>query len=435
MRIQQYLHKLSWAGADKLLFIGYGFVNLAQIKAVSTEEFAHYALLNALYLFIVSFSDISILQIIVRFGNDVSMRGWANSRAVLWHSIVVGAMCLGVMALKHPIALWLREPQFPQIALYIPCLCIAATPRMIALKFLYRDTQPKILFIVNAAWFGVMTALTVWMLANHTLRTFREMFLIAVIGLVVSSCVALILTRKQFVFTIQKHITQKEALRFIGYQGIISFTSNIVKQLDVYIVQYYFGGITVGTYQSAKTLFRFVEAIFDGINGLLYPGVLRLSYEQRDQELRTLLIKVLSFSFLIMATGLGISLLGGASLGIKIFLSPQYQSASGYFTVLMMGAVCMAFSLMTSVMAALDELRTLLLYILIAGTIGIVSLIIIGSAHLQELVPIGFVMYHASLGGLSFQFIRTKKHLPLLSIFRAVPDIWNFLRHRFPRTE
>lgn len=431
MKIQHYLHKLSWAGADKLLFVGYGFVNLLQIKAVSTEEFAHYALLNALYLFIVSFSDISILQLIVRFGNDAKVRAWANSQAVLWHFLVIAVMSVGIIAFRNPLATVLKEPQFPTIAFYVPLLCIAAAPRMIALKFIYRDTQPKLLFFVNAAWFGTMTLLTVWMLSNEILHGFEEMFLIAIVGLVASSGVAVALTYKQWTFRGEERVSPRETLRFITYQGIISFTSNLIKQLDVYLVQFYFGGVTVGTYQSAKTLFRFVEAIFDGINGLLYPGILRLSYEKRHDELRTLLTKVLSFTFMIMLVGFIISVFGGAQLGIELLLSTKYLAASNYFTVLMIGAVCMAFSLMTSAMAALDELRTLLKYILIAGIVGVIALVIVGLLNVRELVPIGFVAYHATLGALSFQFIRIKKKLPLRSITRAIPDTYNFVRSRF----
>jgi O-antigen/teichoic acid export membrane protein len=430
MKIQQYLAKLSWTGADKLLYIGYGFINLAQIKVLPTQEFAYYALLNALYLFIVSFSDISILQLIIRFGHDSTLRGWANRTAIFWHCTVVFGMSACFVIFRNPLAVLLHEPEFSRIILYMPLLCFAATPRMIALKFLYRDTQPKLLFIVNAVWFGTMTCLTFWLLMTHLLQSFWEMFWIACIGLTASSIIAVWFTRKQFILAINQRIAKKDVVRFIGYQGMTSFTSNSIKQLDIYLVQFFFGSVIVGIYQSAKTLFRFVEAIFDGINGLLYPGVVRLCHEKRQEELRVLLSKVVSFTLFIMLGGFTLSFFGGARYCIGLVLSFQYQSASGYFTILMIGAICMAFSLMTSVMAALDELRKLFVYMIFAGLAGFVTLLCIGLLHRTELVPLGFVVYHAVLGALSFNFIRQKMRIPIRSLIRALPDTYNFIRSR-----
>jgi hypothetical protein len=79
-------------------------------------------------------------------------------------------------------------------------------------------------------------------------------------------------------------------------------------------------------------------------------------------------------------------------------------------------------------MAALDELRKLFMYMIFAGFSGFITLSCIGYIHRSELVPMGFVVYHAVLGVLSFNFIRQKMRISLRSITRALPDTYNFIR-------
>jgi O-antigen/teichoic acid export membrane protein len=430
MRIQDHLSKLSWTLADKALYVGYGFVQMLQIHALAPEEFACYALVNGLYLFAVSLSDASVLQSVIMFGHDSAQRGAVNRFALGWHTVWILVWGVGCVLLQVPLAGVLHEPRLGGVMWYVPLLCMAALPRMLVLKMLYRDVQARTIFAVNAAWFLPMTLLTAWMLATRHLRSFREMLLIALAGLLCSSLVALWVGRKSLVFAVQKHVEPLALREFITYQSAISVASNAVKQLDIYLVQYFFGMVSVGVYQSAKTLFRFVDEAFSALIGLLYPGAVRLINERREDDLRALLSKALSFTLVAMLLLLVLTASGGASWLFTLLLPAKYYAASTYFTGLCCAAPCIAFSMLAVVIIAYGESNVLLRYMLLSGGAGLAALVAVGLAGEAMAAPIGFVVYHAVLGIFVFRFIQRTVGFPLPFIFRCFPDTWNFLASR-----
>jgi O-antigen/teichoic acid export membrane protein len=465
MRIQDHLSKLSWTFADKALYVGYGFVQLLQIKALSPEELACYALVTGLYTFAVTLSDASLLQSVIMFGHDTTQRRAVARFALGSHSAWIAVFGLVLVLLQVPLARVLHEPRLGSVMWYVPILSVAALPRMLVLKLLYRDVQARAIFAVNAAWFGSMTLVTAWMLLRGLLHSFADMLLIAIVGLLCSSLGAVWVARKQLATELlrtreqenkeqgtreqgatqqgtgEQGVKQQRAgqrrlamvvlpatLReFVAYQGAISLAGNAVKQLDIYLVQYFFGMVTVGVYQSAKTLFRFVDEAFSALIGLLYPGAVRLINQQRVADLRAFLSKALSFTFVGMLGLVAVTVLGGAQLVFTLLLPAKYQAASVYFIGLSLAAPCIAFSMLAVVIIAFGESRVLLRYMLIAGSLGLAAVVAVGMAGVAFAVPVGFVVYHLVLGGFTLHYIRRKMTFPYKLIFRSLPDTKNFL--------
>jgi O-antigen/teichoic acid export membrane protein len=426
VRIQDHLAKISWTAADKGLFLVYGFVNIMQNNALPPQELGLYTLCNALQTFIFAVSDGFVLQSIIIFGTDKELRGSINRFAITWHVIItLGASAL-VFLLQLPFAWLLGEPRLSAVAAYLPIFCLLGIPRTLCLKYLTRDVQARAIFTVNIVWISTMCALTAWMLATKRLVSFEAMFLIAASGMAASSLTALWITRKQLSFKGTKNMTQREFFRAGAYQGTASMLGNTVRQLDVTVVQFFFGTATVGVYQSAKTLFRFFDEGFGAITSLVYPATVRLVHEERQTELVALLSKMVSFSLFATLAVVLLTELNIAEYVISRLLSPKYAAAIGYFRLLSFAAPAMPFVALLPVMLAFGEMRRLLLFIIAAVVAGLTALACVGYLQLSAFAPLGFVFYTVTLGLLVFSFVRSRLHFPLRLLWRAVPDTLDY---------
>ncbi len=427
VRIQDHLAKISWTAADKGLYLVYGFVNILQNNALPLQELGLYTLCNALQTFIFAVSDGFILQSLIIFGADKEVRGSINRFAIVWHCVLVLGASLLVFLLQMPFAWLLSEPRLTTVAEYLPLFCLLGLPRTLCLKYLIRDVQARSIFIVNSIWIGTMTALTAWMLASERLVSFEAMLAIAASGMAASSLAALWITRSQLTFKSQRHLSLRELFRAGAYQGTASLLGNLVRQLDVTVVQYFFGAATVGMYQSAKTLFRFFDEGFSAITSLVYPATMRLLHENRQTELTAMLSKMVSFSLAATLVVLLLTELNVAEYVISRLLSPKYAAAVGYFRLLAFAAPAMPFVALLPVMLGLGEMRRLLVFIITAVLAGLGGLVLVGLLRIPAFAPLGFVIYTATLGALVFGFVRSRLNFPLRLLWRAVPDTLDFL--------
>jgi O-antigen/teichoic acid export membrane protein len=427
MRLQDHIAKLSWTAADKVLFIGYGFINIVQNNALTTQELGLYALFMSLQTFLFTVSDGFVLQSIIMFGADKQKRGAINRFAVTWHTaITLGTACL-LLLLQEPLARLLGDARIVVVVRYLPILCLVTIPRKLCEKYLQRDVQAREMFIINAAWFGTMSLLTAWMLATRQLASFEAMVVIAVSGMAVSSLMAVILTRTQLSLRGARSLSWRQFFVFGAYQGSAGLLGNAVKQLDVTVLQYFFGTATVGVYQSAKTLFRFFDEGFNAIAGLVYPATVRLVHEGKQEQLVALLSKMLSFSMVAMLAAVLFVQFGVAEYVISRILAPQYAAAIDYIKLMVCAAPAMPFVVLTAVVIAFGEGRILLRNVIVAVACSLLALWTIGMLGLPQFAPIGIMSYYVVMGVLCLAFVRSRMEFPLRLLWRAVPDTLDFL--------
>jgi O-antigen/teichoic acid export membrane protein len=253
------------------------------------------------------------------------------------------------------------------------------------------------------------------------------MVIIAVSGMTTSSVVALVLTRTHLSLHGAPSHSWRQFFLFGAYQGLAGLLGNMVKQLDVTVLQYFFGTATVGVYQSAKTLFRFFDEGFNAIAGLVYPATVRLVHEGKTAELLALLSKMLSFSVAAMVGAVLLVQLGAAEFAIARILASKYAAAIDYITLLVCAAPAMPFAVLISVVIAFGEGRILLTNVIIAVGCSFAALVSIGILGLPHLAPIGIMTYYVVVGLLCFEFTRSRLHFPLRLLLRAVPDTLHFL--------
>lgn len=428
MQFREHLSKLSWTALDKLLFILYGFVTLIQIKVLNNPE--AYGLASQLitlqtWIFIVT--DGSALQSIIQFGVQERDRGKANFYSLLLHVLIALGLPLLVMTLNAPLTSFFKEERFSLVSSTLPLFCLLTLPRSFCLKLMQRDLRMRDVFFTNLAWFGTMGVMTVWMIQQGSLQRYEDMAAISLWGVGISSVVALVLARRQLIFSLRGSISFTQVLRFGLPQALIVSLNNLIRQLDIFLVQLYFGLAAAGIYTSAKMIYRVFETAADAGIGLMYPTAVRLFAQDRTESVITIFSKAISF-LLVGSIAAVICLEAGMSRIIIGFLGERYAQAVPQFNVMVLGALFLPFFILQSVELAQHYTGKLLRHVVISVVVGLVVFYLLGKWQYLTLYPLGVVAYSASFALLLALSVRNELHFPLSHLFRAIPDALSFVR-------
>ena len=426
MKISQNLGKISWSLADKMLYVGYGLVQLLQIQAVTPSVYGLVSLLIALNTWIMLLTDGSALHGIIQFGQDPKERRRVNALALMIHVTIITVSVLLVLVFHAPLAYILNEPQFAKVAWLLPVYCFLTIPRMFCLKLIFRDMRMKELFIIDVVWFGVRTSMTVWMLLQGTLNSFEDIVLIDFSGMAASSLTAVLLTRRDLVFGLQGSITLREYLAFGVPLAIGSGLYNTPRQLDVFLVGAYFGVTAVGLYNPAKTLYRIFEQAFEAVFTLLQPAAVRLTSQGRMDELRIMTTKAISFTLIPVVVVIIVLQAGGSQLIVPL-LGEKYAAAVNHFNMLALSALAMPFTMMSAVLVALGESRAIVKYTALGLVATVVTLFVLGEYGLEHLVGLGLVANTAIVGWLYVIHVQRELRFPWSQLVRAVADVRNHI--------
>ncbi len=421
MKLSSHLGKISWSLADKGLYVLYGFVQLLQIKALPAEVYGVFALLVGLNTWIMIVSDGSALQGVIQFGTQAPERGRVNAMAVTIHATISLGAAFVVFLLRDPLA-EVVDPRFVEVATLLPLYALLTLPRMFCLKLIYREMRMKELFATDLIWFGVRTAMTVWMLSEGRLNTLSDIVLIDFVGMAASSLAAIVLSWRYMEFSWRGTITLKEYLRFGVPLAVATALNSTPRQLDVMVIAAFFGVGVVGVYNPAKNLFRFFEQAFDAVVTLLYPAAVRMYSQHRMEDLQVLITKAISVT-LIPAIIAVVILELGASNVIVWLLGEQYAGAVVHFNVLILGALGMPFWLMGSVIAAMGHSTIVVRYSAVGLILSLGTLFIVGATGLEWAIGLGMVVNWFVVGALCTAYVRRSVHFPLNAMFRAVDDV------------
>ena len=431
MRVQDHIAKLSWTAADKMVYVLYGIVSLVQISYLTPQEYGLYTLLSTLHSYIFLVGEGFALQALIKFGTG-DTRADVNRYAIISFTIIVLTLSIVVFALQKVLVTVFNEPRYTTIASFLPIYSLFTIPRLYCMKILLRDIRLKEWFIINLLWMGTMSILTFSFIATGRFNSFEDMLVISFSGVTVSSFGALWLARHNLYFQRQRHLTFKEFLRFGIYQSLFNTTNSSIKQLDALLVGAFFSTHIVGIYGSAKNLFRLFDQAFEGIIAILFPGAVRLVTQNRNEELLKFISKATSFSFFAMCLLIASIYLGFAELLITSFLPASYiaktASAVEYFKIISLAALAMPFSVLYTLITAYGRIQLLVFFAITASSTGIIVLTTIGIYQLQQLIPLGFVVYYFVLGALCYNFVRKQIGLSPRMLLRAVPDSVQFVK-------
>ncbi len=434
MRVQDYVGKISWTAADKILFVIYGFVALIQMRALSPEEYGLYQLLVSMQTWIFILSDGAALQSVIQFGADREKRPGVNAVALLLSAAIVLGLSLITALLHQPLADLFHAPRFNAVALWLPFYCLLTIPRAYCIKILLRDTQMKQVFWVNFFWFASMSIMTFWMLAQHTLRSFDDLIIVTFAGMALSSLVAIILSRKLLRFSLKNAPSVRGFLQFGSIQLSIGAITNAIRQLDVLVLQVLFHDLfIVGIYTAAKTLYRVFETGMDALFSLLYPSAIRLLPQGRRDEFNVLMSKAVSYLFL---TYLAIVLVleAGMSGVIIQILGGKYVNAVGQFNTLAIAALFVPFYPLSAALLALNKNAVLLRYVIVASLCGLAVFGLSSFLNMSSIFPLGVVAYSSSLAVMLIVSVYRELGISPLAYLRAGPDALQFVKQRLSKS-
>ncbi|CAN5564658.1 lipopolysaccharide biosynthesis protein [soil metagenome] len=424
MKLSQHLGKISWSLGDKALYVGYGLVQLLQIKALNPDVYGVFSLLVALNTWIMLVSDGSALQGVIQFGVQPEERRRVNSLGMVIHVTIVGMAALLIYLLQQPLSSAFHEPRFVVVAQMLPLYVALSTPRMFCLKILYRDMRMRDLFVTDVVWFGVRTSMTVWALQTDSLHTLGDIIRIDFVGMAASSIASILITRKDMIFGWEGTVRVWEYVRFGIPLALATALNSTPRQLDVFVIQAYFGAAAVGVYNPAKNLYRFFEQAFDAVFTLLYPASVRLYAQHREEDLQKLVTKAMSFTIIPVVVALVVLEFGGSSLIVPL-LGQKYAAAVGHFNVLILAALFMPFGLMASVITAMGHSTVVVRYSAVGLILSIATLVLVGVMGWEQWIALGLVVNTAVVGVLCVAYVRRHIHFPWSMMLRAFSDVRN----------
>jgi O-antigen/teichoic acid export membrane protein len=432
MKLSEHLGKITWSLADKLLYVGYGFVQFMQINALhsgnmgdhdlATTTYGMFTLIVTLNTWVTMIADGSALAGIIQFGVHKEDRKRVNMLAVMIYGAIVAFAGLLFYGLAGVIEHSLHIDGFPVVAAWLPIYLILTMPRMICLKILLRDMGMRQIFIADAVWFGVRTLMTVMAMNANSLVRLEDILMIDLVGMGACSLVMLILTWRQLEFSWSGSMSLGRYLKYGVPLSLAGALSTAPRMLDVYVIAMFFGVGVVGIYNPAKNLYRIFEQAYDAVVTLLYPAAVRMFSQNRMSDLQILITKAISFTLLPTLVAVVVLELGLGEFLIDMLL-PQYHEVVGHFNVLTIAALAMPFGLMAGVIQAMGRSTPLLVYSAMSVVASMAVLFIVGYSGNPDWIGLGLVTFTVVSGALYMNHVRKEIHIPLKALTRALDDV------------
>jgi len=428
LKLSENIDKVFWSLMDKGLYVLYGLVSLLQIRRLEPSVLGIYALLIGIHTWLFIIVDSLFYQGIIQFGFHQDTERRTNTFALISSLLFIILATFAFSLLSDFWVKFFREPGLSLVASYLPYLGILTIPRVFSLKFAFKHSNMFQVFIVNSAFFLPMSILTVYLFFRLSSFTFQTMMTIYFTGTIISSLTGVILLNKYIRIGFQGNLRFKEYIRF-GL-SVLGFTisQSIPRQLDVFILQYFFQSKIVGIYYSAKTLFRLFEEGLNAGYGLVYPTAVRLIAKNRREEIQSLIAKSTSFTFILIFFAFLILEFGGSDVIIRFLLPVRYSLSISYFNLMIVGALFMPFQLGISVLIAENKLHIVSIYILISALASLSMMFCVGFFRHQQLIPLGIVTYYVLLGSLSYFYIRKQYQYKINHLLRGFKDMYNFFK-------
>lgn len=434
MKIQEHIDKISWTFADKGIYVLFGFFTLLfHINYLSPKDFGLFTHLNNLNIWILVISDGFALMNIIQFGAKEINRAKVNTIALIIHVALTLSASLILFALNEPLADIFSEPRMKEVLSYLPILVLFNIPRTYCMKFIYRDRVFKKLFFIDLVLFGTMMLATVIIIFFKGHLSFIDMVYIYFCGTFFGSVAAIILTYKNLVFSLKGDIKAITLIKFGIPLTLYNTLHSIPRNLDYFVVQYFFSTATVGIYSSAKQLFRFFEEAMIAANSMVYPVAVDQLNRNDKKGLNDLMTKSISFMFFIFLALILFFELGFAKIVIDMLLPVKYAYALGHFNILILSSIFLPFLMLGSVITASGKPKIVLLFVAISVVVWITSFLIIGYIGNPEYISIAMLLYLLTLGLLILIYSSSKFNIKPIELFRAFKDTKNFIYSYFEK--
>jgi O-antigen/teichoic acid export membrane protein len=428
MRIKDHLDKITWSFADKAVMIAFGLFLFVQLRFIEVEQYAFYLLLIVLNNWIFAIADGFALQGVIQFGGISEQKARVNFMAL---STLVG-ISLGTALLffsfRFLIADFFSQPAYAQALAFLPLTVIATIPKNFIIKTLYRDFKYRQIFWVNFSYFSSQVIFSLYYIFETGGLDAEKMINIFIAGGIVSALVAIIFVSKTLRFSRKGDISFKEFLGF-GFNISVQYIfQSSAKNLDFYVVEYFFGLGVGGIYGAAKQMFRSFEEASYAAHGLVYPAAVKLISNDDKEGLRSLLSKSISAMMIMFVTIAIVLNLGLTEFVLNLFGIEKFYSSIEHFNLLVIGGLFLPLLLIGPVLNAMKKYTSVLIIIIISFLTSLTILAIISYFGLVYYIAGGMVSYYLILGILSFAIVRKEIGFEIKDLFRGFSDGYNFIK-------
>ena len=433
MRVAEHIDKISWSFADKSLFFGYGLVTLFQMRALEPGQWGLFGLMISLHTWIFIIIDSFALQGLIQFGMNDSNTKRVNSIALIIQIAMSMFFSFIIYLLRFELANVFGDAGFIRIGTVLPILIFLTVPRTYVIKLIYRTQEFNKLFLVNASFFGIMTAITLYYLIVDGSLTFENLILIYFCGSGFSSLIGMYLLKNELKFNLKGDIQFSKIMKFTLPWTIYSALNYLPRTLDLYIVQFFFRTEVTGVYYSAKTLFRVFDETLNASFGLVYPTAVRQIEKNNMKELNDLMTKAVSFLLMAFVVVVVILELGFSEFIITSFLPARFHGAVGQFNLLLIAALGMPFLMLSSIISAIGKPQVILNYAMVGCILAGITLYVIGINGRADLIPLGIIIYVFINAVMIFSYMRRNYGFKTRALFRAIFDSKSFLMGLFKK--
>lgn len=430
MRLTEHLDKISWSIADKFLFVIYGVITIVQFEAMAPEQMGLFGLLFSIFSWIFIISDSFALQNIIQFGTKYENRPHVNFLSLSLHVSITLGLSLLLFLIKAPLANLFSEPRLVEVFTYLPLLTLLNIPRTYSIKVFYRDTRMAALFASNLIYFGVMSVITLFLIFTKQHIDFNDIVLIYLVGTGLSAAVSLFLIKDDLKLKINGETKIADIIQFSTPYMLSGSLHLAPRQLDIYIIQFFFQTQVVGIYFLAKNLFRVFEEIVNAAQGLTYPAAVRQIAKKDFASLNDMMTKSISFIlFFNLACVIALNF-GLTELLVKLFLSEKYFAAIPMFNVLTLVSLGLPFTILGGIITAYGKPKLSLAMIAISLVFWFVSFYFVGNAGDPDWLALPHIIYYCVLSALFFAYSNKHFDYKFVQLFRFFHDSVYFIKNR-----
>ena len=416
MKIGNFWDKISWSMADKGLFVGYGLVQILQMNRMTTSEFGLFALLISIHTWIFVVSDAVALQNIIQFGMNEKTASRANVFSLVLHLMIVIGLPMYIFIMKEPLSIIFGVKELSYIFGILPWFCLATLVRTYCIKFVFKHSQMHQLFFINLMLFLPITLLTFYYKWTDGFLNLDRMIIMYFTGHILSSITALLFTHKKIKLSMKGKLSLKEVLNFSMPLLFTNALHSLPKQLDSYLVSFFFGTSATGIYFSAKTLFRVFEETLAAVRRL----------ERGDRAgLKEIIVKAISVLFFTFIAIIIVLQFGLSEYLITKFLSSKFANAIGQFNLLSYAALGLPFLILTSLIVAERKPKVLFRYVLFSVICFLISFILVGINQNPALIPITYIVYSYALAITGIYYFVKNYGYSFRDLFRVFADVKN----------
>lgn len=430
MNIRDNLDKITWSFLNRGIYLVWGLFNLVIIAFTSPTNYGLYFLITQVVTFLSSVSDSFSLQGIIQFSNNKENRPKINFIAIGLQSIFLFLIPIVLTLFRYQFADMINEDSFVDIAYFLPIITLFFIPRTFAYKILARDLNYKTSFFIDVVNFGSMVIILTWFIIKNGHLSFENLITSYLISSVLSGAMSAFIIFKSNKFSLKGDFKLSKYLNFTIPWTVHSIFSASIKYLDVLVISLALNTeeslIIIAYYGSAKTLFKVFEQMSDGVSSLVYPSAIK--HLNDKNKVKSIMTKSTSFVLVINLVIFLILELGGAELIILNILPTKFHLALDYFKVMLIASLFIPFASLSMILTALNKIKKVVLVSIIASISALLTIFIFSKTDDFYLVSLGIVTYYGVIGILSLYFIKKYIGFPLLDLFRALPDTFNFYK-------